>query len=95
MFLVNNDYHESGIVYSNGTVAPSTNEYKNVMFTTRVLKVDNNPEIITRMRKWNWSKENIINLILNEKLRRLFLTIIKIEIKRMRFIILFSFFYFA
>ena len=51
MFLVNSDYHESGIVYSNGTVAPSTNEYKNVMFTTRVLKVDNNPEIITRMRK--------------------------------------------
>jgi hypothetical protein len=35
------------MMYSKGTVAPSTNEYKNVMLTTRVLKVDSMPKIVT------------------------------------------------
>jgi hypothetical protein len=31
-------------MYSNGTVAPSTKEYKKVMFTTKELKVESIPE---------------------------------------------------
>ena len=37
-------YHDNGIMYSNGTVAPSTKEYKNVTFTTKELKVESIPE---------------------------------------------------
>jgi hypothetical protein len=46
-------YHDSGIMYSNGTVAPNTKEYKNDRFTIKELKVESIPE-----KQWDFFLKN-------------------------------------